>query len=74
MQVLLNQGMQAILRIARGAAGTEVWPRVHAFNVLRLAFQEAKLAVSMTGHCAEGGWALAPWSVQFRLYYMPSMP
>lgn len=46
--------MATILQLAAGQDRTEVWPRVHAFNVLRLAFQEAKLAVSMTSHCATG--------------------
>ncbi|KAK9806642.1 hypothetical protein WJX73_003561, partial [Symbiochloris irregularis] len=53
-KVLLARGMSAILHISSGAVSSEVWPRVHAFNILRLIFQEAKLAVSTTGYCAEG--------------------
>lgn len=59
LQALLNRGMHTILDIAGEAAGLGVWPRVHAFNVLRLAFQESKLAVSMTGFCAQGMCSLS---------------
>lgn len=51
--------MAAVLRVAGGGASTDIWPRVHAFNTLRLAFQEAKLAIGMTGYCAQGAAALA---------------
>ncbi|KAL6758183.1 putative death-receptor fusion protein-domain-containing protein [Haematococcus lacustris] len=36
------------------AAVSEPWPSVHAFNCLRTLFQDAQLAVDVSGYCAPG--------------------
>lgn len=56
LQALLPPGMAELLRLAAegGAEGAGPWPRVHAFNTLRLAFIERILAVSATPFVADG--------------------
>ena len=59
LQALLPPGMVELLRLAAegGAEGAGPWPRVHAFNTLRLAFIERILAVSATPFVADGAYA-----------------
>jgi hypothetical protein len=52
---LLPQCLGDVLRLAGAAALPEPWPRVHAFNMLRLAFNESSLAIDTSGYFA-GGW------------------
>ena len=56
VQALLPPGMAELLWLAAegGAEGAGPWPRVHAFNTLRLAFIERLLAVSATPYIADG--------------------
>lgn len=82
-QALLPPGMTELLRLAAegGAEGAGPWPRVHAFNTLRLAFIERILAVSATAFVADGAcpmlaprwcvWTLACsfWNFRSRLAY-----
>eukprot|EP00887_Chlorella_sp_A99_P000062 scaffold16.g62.t1 len=55
---------------APGAAGGDPWPRVHAFNCLRMAFQSAVLAVDVSAYVAPGveacilGLAAPQWEVR----------
>ena len=67
LQALLPPGMAELLRLAAegGAEGAGPWPRVHAFNTLRLAFIERILAISATPFVADGACAtLVPcWCV-----------
>ena len=67
LQALLPPGMAELLRLAAegGTEGAGPWPRVHAFNTLRLAFIERILAVSATPFVADGACpVLAPrWRV-----------
>lgn len=46
--------MTELLRIANDTSLPEPWPRVHAFNVLRLAFNDKNLATDSSGFFAEG--------------------
>lgn len=61
-KVLLPQGLGTALQLATAAElpGASYWPRVHAFNLLRLAFNESQLALDTSGYFA-GGRAAAPW-------------
>lgn len=54
LQTLLHRGMSELLRTATASSFEEPWPRVHAFNVLRLAFNDKNLAVDSSGFFAEG--------------------
>jgi hypothetical protein len=54
LQTLLHTGMSELLRTATDASLPEPWPRVHAFNVLRLAFNDKNLATDSSGFFAEG--------------------
>lgn len=54
MQELLQKGMSEVLETASGTEYSEPWPRVHAFNVLRLAFNDKTLAVDSSAFFATG--------------------
>ena len=47
-------GMSELLRTANDTSVSEPWPRVHAFNVLRLAFKDKNLSTDSSGFFAEG--------------------
>lgn len=51
--------MAALLATAAGEGLSEPWPRVHAFNALRLAFSESSLAVLSSGYFARGAGMIA---------------
>jgi hypothetical protein len=48
-QVLLPQGLTRLLQIAAGEGVEDCWPRVHAFNVLRMVLNDSSLAVDTSG-------------------------
>lgn len=53
--MLLTSGLTRLLVMAAGGdASQEPWPRVHALNMLRLAFSERDLAVDGSAYLAEG--------------------
>ncbi len=56
-KVLLPQALDTALQLATSAElpGAEYWPRVHAFNLLRLAFTESQLSLDTSGYFA-GAW------------------
>lgn len=54
LEELLGVGLAALLAAAAGDGLSEPWPRVHALNVLRLAFSESSLAVLASGYFARG--------------------
>jgi Putative death-receptor fusion protein (DUF2428) len=61
LQVLLAGGLRRLLDMAGSAAGCldpdtppEPWPRVHALNMLRMAFSERGLALDGSAFLAEG--------------------
>jgi hypothetical protein len=54
VQALLHKGMTELLRTASDTSLLEPWPRVHAFNVLRLAFNDKNLAVDSSAFFAAG--------------------
>ena len=65
-QVLLTSGLRRLLAMAGREAGAdgdavagaaEPWPRVHALNMLRLAFSERELALDGSAFLADGGAA-----------------
>ena len=53
-QVLLKSALQRLLAMAADSAAPEPWPRVHALNMLRLAFSERGLAAEGAAFAAEG--------------------
>ncbi|KAK9830510.1 hypothetical protein WJX72_012147 [[Myrmecia] bisecta] len=69
-KVLLHGGMSALLDLAGDTAQAEPWPRVHAFNVLRMAFNDKNLAMDSSGFFAEGlktailGMSAPAWEVR----------
>lgn len=59
----MKRGMEELLRIAAGTAAPgqaplEPWPRVHALNALRVAYQDASLASETSGYYARGSSCL----------------
>lgn len=54
VQILMARGMDALLHLATGTTGEEPWPRVHALNVLRVAFNDASLACDTSAYYARG--------------------
>ena len=61
----MGRGMTELLRLAGGIgvgeAGSEgpaaePWPRVHALNTLRVAFNDASLACDTSAYYARGEW------------------
>ena len=59
MQIIMKRGMEELLRIAAGLPAPdhpplEPWPRVHALNTLRVAFQDASLACDTSAFYARG--------------------
>lgn len=55
LQVLLAGGLRRLLDMAGSAADSaEPWPRVHAMNMLRMAFSERGLALGGSAFLAEG--------------------
>lgn len=58
MQTLLHMGMSELLQTANDTSLSEPWPRVHAFNVLRLAFNDKNLSTDSSGFFAEGTFLL----------------
>ncbi|KAL4419934.1 hypothetical protein ABPG75_007032 [Micractinium tetrahymenae] len=68
-KVLLQRGMAELLAEATKEGG-ESWPRVHAINCMRAAFQDAYLAVDTSAYLAPGmqaairGMAAPQWEVR----------
>ena len=54
VQSLLADGFPALLATAAGQEVTEPWPRVHAFNVLRVAFGESSLTNAAIAYFSRG--------------------
>lgn len=50
--------MSELLATAADAAIPESWPRVHAFNCLRLAFNDRNLSVDTSGFFSQGALTL----------------
>lgn len=66
LQVLLTSGVRRLLDMSAGSDAAEPWPRVHALNMLRMAFSERGLALDGTAFLAEGGGSsLVPFTVFF---------
>jgi hypothetical protein len=59
LQVLLCSGLRRLLDMANAAGCPEPWPRVHALNMLRMAFSERGLALDGSAFLAEGEQFLA---------------
>ncbi|GAB4815827.1 hypothetical protein N2152v2_002873 [Parachlorella kessleri] len=53
-KILMKQGMEEMLRLASSEGLPEPWPRVHALNVLRVAFSNAALATDTSAYYAKG--------------------
>jgi hypothetical protein len=53
-QALLQTGMAELLATAADASIPESWPRAHAFNCLRLAFNDRNLSVDTSGFFSQG--------------------
>jgi hypothetical protein len=54
-KTLLHTSVQRLLSVAKGVEGEDegdAWPRVHAFNCLRVMFDSAALAADVSGFCA----------------------
>ncbi|BDA45482.1 probable thyroid adenoma-associated protein homolog [Coccomyxa sp. Obi] len=69
-KTLLHTGMSELLRTANDTSLSEPWPRVHAFNVLRLAFNDKNLSTDSSGFFAEGiaaaigGMSASEWEIR----------
>ncbi len=63
--MLLTAGLRRLLDTAGDAAKPEPWPRVHALNMLRLAFSERDLAVDGSAYLAEGADSSPPSQCSF---------
>ena len=54
LQALLQAGMSELLATAADGTIPESWPRVHAFNCLRLAFNDRNLSSDTSGYFSQG--------------------